>query len=141
MYPHRDFGRPTVGVRGFEYGLEAVRSTPIPVLVRDVRRLAASRAAHPLLRGLAAGEPEALNALANAMRALHRAAIAPYERGMSAAVERDRAVRITAMAGGVEELLRSLQPTATWSGGELAIRGHPDQEIPPGGRGLLLVPS
>lgn len=137
-----DFLTPSGASPGFGHGLEAVLSTPASTLARDLRRLSAPSSAHPLLRRLADGEREMLTALGEGMRAFYEAAVVPCRRGLSAAVERDRGARIDAMAaGGVEGLLKSLQPTVTWSGGELAIPGHPEQEILLGGRGLLLVPS
>jgi len=137
-----DFLTPGEALHGFEHGLEAVRSTPVPTLARDLRRLSAPPAAHPLLRRLADGDREMLAALGEGMRAFYEAAVVPCRRELSTAVEGDRSLRITAMAdGGVEGLLKSFAPTSTWSGGELAIPGHPEQEILLGGRGLLLVPS
>ncbi|GLZ76165.1 hypothetical protein Afil01_09720 [Actinorhabdospora filicis] len=107
-----DFLTPGESLRGFEHGIEAVRSTPVSVLARDLRRLDAPRAAHPLLRRLSEGDAGLLAALGDGMRAFHEAAIVPYGPGMAAAVERDRAARVAAMTGGgVEELL----PKATWS--------------------------
>ncbi|MEV0643840.1 helix-turn-helix domain-containing protein [Phytomonospora sp. NPDC050363] len=136
-----DFLNPAEGMRGIDHGLEAVRSTPIPLLVRDLRRLAPDRA-HPDLPALASGDPGALTRLTDGMRLFHDTAIAPHRRALEAAFDRDRARRAAAMAEhGVEGLLASLAPTATWSAGELRVPNHPRQEIDLGGRGLLLVPS
>ncbi|GAA1852628.1 helix-turn-helix domain-containing protein [Asanoa iriomotensis] len=137
-----DFLTPAAATRGLDHGLEAIRATPVPVLARDLRRLPTTAAVAPVVRGLARGDVDLLVGLTATMHAVHRAAIAPHQPVVEAAVRRDRAIRVTALAdGGVEGMLSSLRPRMAWSAGELRVPGHRDQEIALGGRGLLLVPS
>lgn len=137
-----DFLTPAAAARGLEHGLDAIRATPVSVLARDLRRLAAPTAVEPAIRGLARGEVNNLIRLTATMYAFHCAAIAPHHAVAEAAIRRDRAIRLTAMAeGGVEGMLASLRPRMAWAAGELLVPGHRDQQLELGGRGLLLVPS
>ncbi|RJL35903.1 ArsR/SmtB family transcription factor [Bailinhaonella thermotolerans] len=137
-----DFLNPAEAARGLEHGLEAIRSTPVPVLRRDLRRLAGGRLLPYETRGLAAGEPALLVALTDAMRACYELTVTPYRRSVESAWERDRRIRADALAGGgVEAMLAGLRPMMSWSAGELRVPGHRDQELHLNGRGLLLIPS
>ena len=137
-----DFLTPASAARGLEHGLETIRGTPVSVLARDLRRMPATTTVERVFRKLARGDVDLLASLTATMRAVHRAAIAPHQSVVEAALRRDRAIRMTAMAaGGVEKMLASLRPRMAWSAGELLVPGHRDQEIELGGRGLLLVPS
>ncbi|MGI5292743.1 ArsR/SmtB family transcription factor [Nonomuraea polychroma] len=137
-----DFLNPIEGMRGLEYGLEAIRTTPITALERDLSRLAARHRLPGSARHLAAGEPAVLTGLTEAMRVCYDVTVAPYRRSIDTALQRDRRIRTTALAhGGVEGLLASLRPMLTWSAGELRIPGHRHQELHLRGRGLLLIPT
>ncbi|MBB5873752.1 DNA-binding transcriptional ArsR family regulator [Allocatelliglobosispora scoriae] len=140
-YP--DFLTPAESARGLEYGLEAIRSTPIPMLGRDLRRLAERNSKLPPgIPELVRGEPAALKRLTDSMRAFHSLAIAPHQPRIDSAIDRDRGQRMREMMnGGVEALLNSLRPMASYSGGELRVPAHRDQEVHLGGRGLTLIPS
>ncbi|GAA3598798.1 winged helix-turn-helix domain-containing protein [Nonomuraea rosea] len=137
-----DFLNPIEAVHGLDHGLEALRTTPIPMLKRDVRRLAATHRLPSSARRLADGEPPVLAELTDAMRRCYELIVLPYRRSIDAALEKDRRIHTFALAaGGVEGLLASLRPMMTWSAGELHIPGHRDQELHLQGRGLLLIPS
>ncbi|WP_320065983.1 helix-turn-helix domain-containing protein [Micromonospora sp. RTGN7] len=138
-----DFLTPHDSVQGLEAGLEAVRSTPVPSLRRDLTRVVV---AHPLpssAAALARGEAETLCHLTDSMEQYRMLALSPYWPHVQAAVEADRTHRARAMLDrGVEGLLASLRPLARWDSGVLEIRGYPDsRELHLDGRGLLLVPS
>ncbi|WP_327587993.1 helix-turn-helix domain-containing protein [Nonomuraea sp. NBC_00507] len=137
-----DFLNPIEAIHGLDHGLEALRTTPIPMLKRDVRRLAATHRLPESARRLADGEPAVLTDLTEAMRACYDLTVMPYRRSIDAALGKDRRIRTFALAnGGVEGLLASLRPMMTWSAGELRIPGHRHQELHLHGRGLLLIPS
>jgi hypothetical protein len=91
---------------------------------------------------LARGETAAVSELTQAMQTYYELAIQPHERGIIAAVQADRNVRLDAFAqAGIEGMLGSLRPMMTWEAGELQVQAHRDQEIHLDGRGLLIIPS
>jgi hypothetical protein len=137
-----DFLNPIEATHGLEPGLEAIRSTSISTLNHDIRRLAVARPLPAGARRLAAGEPEILRKLTAAMRVCYDLTVAPYRTSIDTAIDRDRRRRLDAFSsGGVEGMLASLQPMMSWSGGELSVPSHRDQELHLDGRGLLLIPS
>lgn len=137
-----DFLNPSAAIHGLEHGLEAIRRTPKAALGNDMRHLARSRPLPDDAQRLASGEPTGLIELTDTMRACYRLAITPYQRTIDAAVDRDRRLRLNALAAnGVEGLLTSLRSTMFWSSGELRIPTHRDQELHLNGRGLLFIPS
>jgi hypothetical protein len=138
-----DFLTPEQSVQGLAAGLEAVRSTPLSRLRRDLSRLAAERPLPAPAADLARGETEMLRQLTDTMQQYRKLALSPYWPQIEAAVAADRARRARALLdGGVEGLLTSLRPHARWESGVLAVHGYPDsRKLYLGGRGLLLVPS
>ncbi|MFD0819619.1 ArsR/SmtB family transcription factor [Micromonospora zhanjiangensis] len=138
-----DFLTPYVSRDGFEAGLEAIRSTPIRQLHRDMTVLAGENALPSSAPELARGEPGALRRLTGSMRAYRETAISPYWPRIQAAVEADRIRRSRALLdGGTEGLLASLRPSMRWESGVLDVYDYPYQrELRIEGRGLLLVPS
>ncbi|MCW6005587.1 winged helix-turn-helix domain-containing protein [Micromonospora sp. CPCC 205371] len=137
-----DFLNPIDAMRGLEHGLEAIRRTGKPALQRDMRHLARNRRLPARARDIAEGDPGTLTELTDSMRTCHDAVVAPYRHSIETAFERDRAAKANALASsGVEGLLRSLDPLATWSSGELRVPTHRDQELRLDGRGLVLIPS
>ncbi|MGP4097945.1 ArsR/SmtB family transcription factor [Nonomuraea sp. KM90] len=137
-----DFLNPIEAIHGLDHGIEALRTTPIPMLKRDVGRLAATRRLPDSAWRLAAGEPAVIADLTEAMRTCYDLIVMPYRRSIDAALEKDRRIRTSALAtGGVEGMLAGLRPMMTWSAGELRIPGHRHQELHLRGRGLLLIPS
>ncbi|MER7415250.1 winged helix-turn-helix domain-containing protein [Micromonospora peucetia] len=138
-----DFLTPYESMSGFEAGMEAVRSTPVALLHRDLALLAADSSLPAGAVPLARGEADTLRGLTDAMERYRGLAIDPYWTRIQAAVEADRARRARALlAGGVEGLLASLRPAMRWESGVLEIRDYPhSRELHLDGRGLLLVPS
>ena len=140
-----DFLTPYQSMHGLDAGLDAVRSTPIASLERDLAVLAAEPPL-PLpgpAAALARGEREVLRHLTDAMRTYRRAAIEPYWARIQAAVEADRTRRARALLdGGAEGLLASLRPALRWESGVLEVPAYPaNRELHLDGRGLVLVPS
>ncbi|MGC1213722.1 MAG: winged helix-turn-helix domain-containing protein [Micromonospora sp.] len=138
-----DFLTPYQSMTGFEAGLEAVRSTPITLLRRDLTVLAGDNALPTSASALARGEPDTLRHLTDSMAQYQTVAITPYWPRIQAAVKADRARRARALLdGGVEALLESLRPAMRWNAGVLEVLEYPDtRELHLDGRGLLLVPS
>jgi hypothetical protein len=138
-----DFLTPYESLAGFEAGMEAVRSTPVSLLQRDLTLLATGNTLPATATALARGEPDTLHDLTGAMQQYRDLAIDPYWARIQAAVEADRARRARALLdGGVEGLLSSLRPAMHWESGVLQVRGYPhSRELHLDGRGLLLVPS
>jgi DNA-binding transcriptional ArsR family regulator len=137
-----DFLNPIDAAHGLEHGLEAVRRTSKPTLQREMCRLARTPRLPVHARNLADGDSATLAELTDSMRACNDALVVPYRHNIETAVQRDRAAKVNALAGsGVEGLLQSLCPLASWSAGELRVPTHRDQELHLDGRGLLLIPS
>ncbi|MGW3616874.1 ArsR/SmtB family transcription factor [Micromonospora arida] len=138
-----DFLTPYASVEGFEAGLDALRSTPVELLQRDLSVLAAENQLPSSAAALARGEVSALHHLAESMEQYRLLAISPYWSRIQAAVAADRARRARALLdGGVEGLLTSLRPAMRWESGVLEVRSYPhSRELHLDGRGLLLVPS
>ncbi|MFC0508109.1 ArsR/SmtB family transcription factor [Micromonospora costi] len=138
-----DFLTPYASLGGFEAGLDAVRSTPTPLLHHDLTVLAGENALPSSASALARGEADVLRQLTDSMEQYRTVAINPYWGRIQAAVEADRTRRARALLdGGVEGLLASLRPAMRWDSGVLEVRDYPDsRELHLDGRGLLLVPS
>ncbi|MEV5981797.1 winged helix-turn-helix domain-containing protein [Streptomyces sp. NPDC052114] len=102
------------------------------------------RPAHRAWAGsLADGDREARLELAGALRACHRAAIAPYWQQMRSHLASARAGYVRTMAeGGVERLLETLcDPLVRWRPPVLEVRHPRDADIHLRGRGLVIVPT
>lgn len=138
-----DFLTPYEGSQGLAAGLDAVRSTPISRLHRDLTVLAAENPLPSRATALARGEPEVLRQLTDSMDRYRELAITPYWPRIQAAVEADRGRRARALLdGGADGLLSSLRPEMRWQTGLLDVLHYPtDRELHLRGRGLLLVPS
>jgi hypothetical protein len=138
-----DFLTPADSTDGLESGLDAIRSTPITRLRRDLTVLAADNMLPPTASGLARGDPDTLAHLVGSMRTYRDVAIVPYWARIQAAVEADRGRRARAVLdGGAEGLLDSLRPAMRWNAGVLEVAHYPvSRELYLDGRGLLLVPS
>jgi hypothetical protein len=138
-----DFLTPLDSSEGLEPGLDAIRSTPIANLRRDLTVLAADNVLPSTASALARGDGETLAHLTDSMRAYREVAIGPYWTRIQAAVEADRGRRARAVLdGGAGGLLDSLRPAMRWNAGVLEVAHYPvSRELHLDGRGLLLVPS
>ncbi|MET8910913.1 winged helix-turn-helix domain-containing protein [Micromonospora sp. NPDC004551] len=138
-----DFLTPYASKDGLDAGLDAVRSTPVDLLRRDLTLLAEENLLPSSASALARGEPDVLHHLTDSMVRYQSLAVTPYWSRIQAAVEADRARRARAMLdGGAEGLLNSLRPSMRWVDGVLEVLDYPDsRELHLDGRGLLLVPS
>lgn len=138
-----DFLTPVDSTEGLEAGLDAIRSTPIGHLRRDLTVLAADAGLPPSAASLARGEVDTLVHLTDSMRTYRDVAVTPYWARIQGAIEADRGRRARAVLdGGAEGLLDSLRPVMRWNAGVLEVPNYPvTRELSLDGRGLLLVPS
>lgn len=91
---------------------------------------------------LAGPERAALEQLGAALRAYHRAAIAPYWSQIQAQVDADRAKRSQALLkSGSAGLLDSYRPIMRWRSPVLEVELDVEEDIQLHGQGLVLVPS
>ena len=137
-----DFLNPAAALDGLEEGLEAIRCTARSQLHGEVGHLARLRRLPASARPIADGDPAALTGLTDILRICYDLVIRPYHRSIETTLERDRNLRMKALADdGVSGLFNSLDPMASWVAGELRIPGYRDQEMRLDGRGLLLIPA
>ncbi|MBT2233567.1 winged helix-turn-helix domain-containing protein [Nonomuraea sp. NEAU-A123] len=137
-----DFLTPAQARLGLEVGLEAMLSTPRHRLRHELHLLADHHRLPGWVQPLADGDPTALSGLGHALRAYHRAAIAPHHDLIHTACNAERARRARDLLdGGVEGLLAGLRPLVRWQPPELQVTYSVDQVLHLGGRGLHLVPS
>ncbi|MGM1060213.1 ArsR/SmtB family transcription factor [Saccharothrix sp. Mg75] len=130
---------PPESAAGLAAGLEAVRRAPAAGVRADLARFGPLPDwATPLVRG----EPHALMRVADALRDLHAALVAPWAAAVRESVDADRARRAhDLLDGGVHGLLSGFAPHARWEPPVLVVDRAPDGELHLGGRGLRLVPS
>jgi DNA-binding transcriptional ArsR family regulator len=141
-----DFLNPAEGADGLAEGLDALRRTPRERLRAETAAFARTcpppAAAAGWLRGLAMGERQRLEEIAEAFRGIHEAVIAPDWSGVALGVAADRDGRTRAVFdGGAHELLRSLRPFGRWEPPVLHVDYPEDRDLHLRGRGLYLVPS
>ncbi|WP_327392483.1 winged helix-turn-helix domain-containing protein [Streptomyces sp. NBC_01186] len=140
------FLRPHEGLLTLEEELDQLRSTPRSALRADLAYVAEHRALPSWTRALADGDREALDMFAEAARAYHQVAIAPYWHAISSQIAVDQALRLRQFReGGIERVLSSLHPLLRWRPPVLETAGHPDDVVGEdyhlGGRGLVLAPA
>ncbi|MEU6411276.1 winged helix-turn-helix domain-containing protein [Microbispora sp. NPDC046933] len=140
-----DFLTPRAEPGSVAGGMEALRRTTGERLRGDMAELLAR---HPGKRlpgwaeRLAAGCPDALDALVGAVDGYFHACLSPYWPHVRAQVDRERARRARLLsAGGWEAVFSTLHPSARWSFPVLELSYPADHDIHLGGRGLLLQPS
>ncbi|MDT3398316.1 helix-turn-helix domain-containing protein [Streptomyces sp. B1866] len=137
-----DFLTPAEGSDGCDAGLEALRATPPARLHAEVSRLAAGRSLPSWVADLGQGAERSVGRLVDALRAYHRAAVAPYWPQMQTRLEADRALRGRALLdGGAAGLLAALPPGMRWRPPVLEADYPVDRDVHLRGRGLLLLPS
>ncbi|QFR01094.1 winged helix-turn-helix transcriptional regulator [Streptomyces phaeolivaceus] len=136
-----DFLTPPEGVQGLDAGLDAVLAVPRERVVREVDMLGRTVGAPAWTRRLT--EPDLREQLVSALRAYHRAAIAPHEEHIQERLHAERARHAhTLFQSGTEGLLGGLGPTIRWRSPVLEIDPYPDhRDVHLGGQGLLLIPS
>ena len=137
-----DFLTPAVGGDGLEAGFDAVLSTPLSVLRRDIGRLAAAQRPGTWTRSLAEGDLATLRRLDKTLRGYFAIALRPHWSPVRTAFDRDRALRMRAVTdNGVEGMLGTLHPDLRWRSNLLTMASACDRDIHLDGRGLLLLPS
>jgi DNA-binding transcriptional ArsR family regulator len=121
--------------------LALVRATPVPVVRADLAATTAGRAA--AVTRAALSRPRAtLEALADAARAWHDAAIAPHWTRMRALLEADIAVRSRHLVeGGTRLLFDTLHPSVRWADDRIIGDDPWNLDLDLRGRGLPLMPS
>lgn len=136
-----DFLTPPEGTQGLDAGLEAVLATPYERVVREVEALTRVVGAPAWVRRLA--EQDMREQLVGALRAYHRAVIAPHEQRIQECLHAERARHAhTLFHAGTEGVLTGLGPTISWRPPVLEIDPYPDhRDVHLDGRGLLLIPS
>jgi DNA-binding transcriptional ArsR family regulator len=139
-----DFLTPAKGSPDLETGIDTVLSTPPRQLCAELAAVAREAPLPGWTRALAAGDPAELNRLGAAIRAYHRAAVAPHWPRVEAHVAADRAVRGQAILDrGVGQVLSSLHANLRWTPGQLCCDcGLPGNfTVVPDGHGLVLQPT
>ncbi|REF37453.1 ArsR/SmtB family transcription factor [Thermasporomyces composti] len=137
-----DFLTPSESADGIDAGVRAVASTPTSKLRQQIKRLASRVPVPGWTRALAHGDRRLRETLADALRAYHRTALAPWMDVIAQCVAVDREIRMRALAdGGVERLLSSLGPGIRWEEPTLVADYPCDLDLHLDGRGLLLIPS
>lgn len=137
-----DFLTPAASSEGLTSGLVSLLRTPKRQLTTE---LAIAGTRHHLpswAKQLAHGERETLAALADSLRYVHDAVIAPDWSEVGATVGADWAVRTRARdAGGTTAVLESLSPLFRWNPPVLEAPYPVRHDIFLNGRGLLMIPS
>ncbi|MCC9705268.1 winged helix-turn-helix domain-containing protein [Streptomyces sp. MNU76] len=136
-----DFLTPPEGTQGLDAGLEAVLATPDERVDGEVELLRRAVGAPAWTRRL--GERGMRQQLVDALRAYHRAVIAPHEAHIEQRLRAERARHTRALFhAGTEGMLDQLGPTIRWLPPVLEIAPYPDhRDVLLAGRGLLLIPS
>lgn len=127
---------------GLEDGLDAVLSTPTPVVGAELRRVVANGPISPWVRALDARDADAWTVLADAVRAAHEAVLVEMWPRVRACYRAEVALRGRVWAaGGVRAVLGCVHPGTTWDGDTLQIPARSDLRIDLGGLGVTLMPS
>lgn len=134
-----DFLTPVEHDGQVESGVDTVLATPHHRLCGEINLLGKQT---PWLSELARGRPAALRDLGTALRTYYREAIRPYLPRIDAALRFDRAGRANAcLRVGVEAMLATLTPIASWSRPILSFEYPKNRDLYLGGRGIILIPS
>lgn len=136
-----DFLTPPEGTQGLDAGLEAVLATPYEQVMDEIGTLDRGVGAPAWARRLA--DRDMREQLVDALRAYHRAVIAPHEEHIQERLHAERARHAhTLFHAGTEGMLSGLGPTIHWRPPVLEVDPYPDhRDVHLDGRGLLLIPS
>jgi DNA-binding transcriptional ArsR family regulator len=128
---------------GIDDGLDAVRAMPMGFVRRELRRIcAAGRPITPWIRALYEGDRAAWDLLADAVRAGHRAVIAPSWARVWKSFRAEIAWRGRMIAEqGMQASLETLYPGSRWQDSTLLIDVDATFTVRPGGHGVTLLPS
>ena len=135
-----DFLTPVEALEGLEAGIDMLCSTPRKRLSHELQFASRTRVLPAWTRRLAAGEQQQLDEVAAAIGLVHDQLITPDWSMVDATVNRDRLLRLDALAGGIDGLLASLT-TFTWTPPILSAPYPMAWDIHLKGRGVRLVPS
>ncbi|SNS66286.1 DNA-binding transcriptional regulator, ArsR family [Asanoa hainanensis] len=147
LVPHAayfpDLVTPLEGALGLEAGIDAMLSTPRSRIAAEIDQLKPDRAGRAQLERFRDGRASDLAACGDLIRAYYKAAVDRIHETITAAVDRDLAVRRTAIhTGGVEGMLSSYEPLMRWRYPVLELPSHPSaRDVHLQGRGLRLIPS
>ncbi len=128
---------------GFDDGLDAVLSTPIGAVRRDLRRVfAAGQPITPWVRALDEADAAAWQMLADALGAAYEAVIGPAWPRVWKSFRAEVAYRGRLMAEqGVQAMLETLYRDSHWQGTTLHFDVDSELTVRPNGRGVTLLPS
>ncbi|MDT0380143.1 helix-turn-helix domain-containing protein [Streptomyces sp. DSM 42041] len=135
-----DFLTPSESSEGLSAALEALRATPGPRLVRELRLAARHRPLPGWIRRLASGDRALLGGVADAARHFHTRLILPDWSEVEATVAADREGHLDALDGGLPAVLGTLEPFV-WRDSVLTAPYPVDHDLRLHGRGVRLVPS
>lgn len=137
-----DFLTPTTPSPALAVQLDMVRATAPAQVARELSLIARTRTLPAWCHRLARGRRERLDDVADALRVLHQAIIAPEWTWTRSCVEDDRRRHLDAWhGGGGQALLNSLPAPLRWRPPVLESDYPVPYDIRLRGRGLRLVPS
>lgn len=137
-----DFVTPVPPSTSVDQGIDAVLHVPRTRLRYEMDRANAPTRESSWLAGIAAGEPRHLRRLANALRAYHGHALAPFHDQIGAQVAAHRHAIVQRLAsGGVHALLGELGGGIRWTPPVLTAPYPADLTVELAGRGVTLIPS
>jgi DNA-binding transcriptional ArsR family regulator len=137
-----DFLTPNPGTRDLETGLDRLASTPAERVRAQLDQLTTRQRPTAWIRALAEVDRHRTARLADAIRAYHRRAIAPYWKAISDHVAGDHAYRTQVLArDGIGALFSTLNAGVRWDPPVLRILDFADTDLYLDGRGITLQPS
>jgi Family of unknown function (DUF5937) len=147
--PGLPYSPPEAPAAGYGEELERLRSTPpevvhgeVDLFVRERAELSGLSPEQGRMLGTYVQDPEgSLKRLVDTLRRYHELAILPSWPRVREHHEGETLKRGQALAlGGVEALLGSLHPKASYGGGVLTLEKTYEAVVDPAGRGIVLVP-
>jgi DNA-binding transcriptional ArsR family regulator len=125
----------------FEDELERIRATPHDVVRREIETMYPGDH-RPAAAQAFLDEPDAaLRRLTDALQAYWDTTLAEHWPRLRALLEGDLLYRAKRLAlEGAQGLFGDLHPAVTWKDGVLSVDKRAEEDVEPGGRGLLLVP-